>query len=84
MNKTELIQKIAIETQKLELLQKEAEQAKSSAESAIEHDLHRTDGSERQDRLHEQILQNTIDRSHEASAAYNRQEKLVKDLVVQL
>lgn len=84
MTKIEQIQKIAIETQKLEQLQNKAEQAESSAESAIEHDLHRTDGSERQDRLHEQFLQNTIDRSHEASAAYNRQEKLVKDLIAQL
>lgn len=84
MAKIEQIQEIAIETTKLEQLQNEAEQAESGADSAIERDLHRTDGSERQDRLHEQILQNIIDRSHEARAAYDRQEKLVKDLVEQL
>jgi len=84
MTKTEQIQKIANETQKLEQLRKEVEQAESNADFAEKRNLHRTDGSDRQDRLNEQISQNTSDKLNEASAAYNRQEKLVKELVAKL
>ncbi len=82
-NKTELEEQISIETQKLEQLQTAAKEAGSRAQSAIERDSRREDGSPRQDNLHQQILQNTIDSSHEASAAYEKQKKLVSDLIAQ-
>ncbi len=84
MNKAELIKKLGVETQKLADLHQHFLNSKNSADQALERDARREDGSERQDRLHEQILQRTIERSHDAEAAYNQQEKLVKELTAKL
>ncbi|EJL6692148.1 hypothetical protein NMS72_003691, partial [Vibrio cholerae] len=72
---------IDIETKKLNELSNEYESAKLSYLVDIEHDRHRTDGSARQDALHECLMKKSRDNYETAKAAFEAQVKVVAKLL---
>ena len=69
------------ETKKLNELSNKYEAAKSSYFSDLERDLERTDGSARQDALHERFMQESSDKYHNTRIAFEAQVQLVAKLL---
>ncbi|WMO23880.1 hypothetical protein NI374_06370 [Vibrio parahaemolyticus] len=72
---------INVETKKLNELSSKFEPAKSSYFSDVDRDLHRRDGSARQDALHERFMEESRDNYLTAKAAFEAQVHVVAKLL---
>lgn len=72
---------IDVETKKLNELSNQFESAKSSYFVDLDRDLHRRDGSARQDALHDRFMDESRDNYLTAKAAFEAQEQVVSKLL---